>query len=128
MLDKLKIRVSDMSFSLVWEFIIFYQEIISTKILSWYMVKAPWYDIYSNTPLHTKAYWVRSVDATYALLIPGVEYFTLNERWLRFKPAISCHAGSDTMSKNQSNKRLKSMAEILRYMLYTLTYSTRLSV
>ena len=31
---------------------------------------------------------------------------TLNERWLRFKFAISYHVGSNTMSKNQFKQKL----------------------
>ena len=43
-----------------------------------WMVEALGYVIYSNMPLHTRALWGRSVDATQALFIPDTKYFTLN--------------------------------------------------
>ena len=49
--------------------------------------------LYSNTPPHTKVLWARSVDETQTLLIPGAEYSTLNEVWLRFEPVTTCHSG-----------------------------------
>ena len=75
------------------------------------MVEALRYVIYSNTPHHTRALLARSVDATHVLLIHGAKYSTLNEGWLRFKPVTFCHTGSDAMSRNQLNQKLKLMVE-----------------
>ena len=55
-------------------------------------VKVPRYIIHSNTPPNTRVVWARSVDTTHALLIPSIEYSTLNEGWLRFESVTSCHA------------------------------------
>ena len=48
----------------------------------------------------------------------GAEYSTLNEGWLRFEPVTS-HVGSDTMSRNQLNQKLKLMIEAPRYVIYS---------
>ena len=59
---------------------------------------------YPLTP-HTKALWVRSVDAAQGHLIPGVKDSTLNEGWLRFKPVTSCHASSDNHVKEPTQPK-----------------------
>ena len=83
------------------------------------MVEAPEYVIYSNTRTYTRAHWTRSVDAAHDLLIHGAKYSTFNERWLRFEFVISYHVGSDTISRNQLNQRLKLIVKALKYVTYS---------
>ena len=83
------------------------------------MAEAPGYALYSYTPPHTRALWARSVDAAQSFPIPGVKYYTLNERWLKFEPVTSCHVGSDTMSWNQLSQKLILMVEASRYIIYS---------
>ena len=67
------------------------------------MAEAPRYVIHSNTLLHTRAHWARSVDAAQALLIPDAKYSNLNKWWLKFEPLTSFYVGSDIIPKNQLN-------------------------
>ena len=52
-----------------------------------FIIEALKYVIYSNTPSHTRVFWIRIVDATHAHLIYDVEYSILNDIgvWLKFK-------------------------------------------
>ena len=54
------------------------------------------------------------MDAVHTLFIPNAKYSTLNEGWL-FESVTSCHVGSDTMSRNQLNQKLKLMVEVPIY-------------
>ena len=70
------------------------------------MIDTLGYVRYSNVCPLKGALWIRSVHATtYALLIPGAEYFTSNKRSLRFEPVTSCHVSS-CQTRTNSTKNI----------------------
>ena len=70
--------------------------------------------------LNTRALCVRSVNAVHVLLIPGVEYFILNEGKLKFEPPSTCHGGCDTKSRKQLNQKYKLIIKALARICYIL--------